>query len=64
MCPHEESNLDRELRKLAFCPLNYGGYITWQIKGTKSQIQNYKSQIILKLQFLKFQTVGFKFLNL
>ena len=24
LCPHEESNLDRKLRKLAFYPLNYG----------------------------------------
>lgn len=25
LCPHQESNLDRKLRKLAFYPLNYEG---------------------------------------
>lgn len=28
LCPRQESNLDRKLRKLAFYPLNYEGNLT------------------------------------
>lgn len=29
MCPHQESNLDLELRRFSFYPLNYGDKTWW-----------------------------------
>lgn len=47
LCSHQESNLDREFRKLIFYPLNYGSLILMMLcyfrnKSTlKTKINNY-----------------------
>lgn len=33
MCPREDSNLDLNLRKVAFYPLNYGDFLLAEARG-------------------------------